>query len=141
MSHDMAPVNHFHLPDAGAPPPRSAATRTSASGSACGSSAPEEALLIEVTPPPNCDYWNFQLGNIWAESLDYGNHNVHVNNGGAQYKDDGSFRLVVAHEDPGVPNWIDTAGHHHGTMALRWVRTDAHPKPETQVVKLSDVKA
>jgi hypothetical protein len=101
--------------------------------------APDEALVIDAVPP-KCDYWNFQLGNIWAESLDYRHRNVHVNSGGATYRDDGSFRLVVAHEDPGVPNWIDTAGHHHGTMALRWVRTDAHPKPQSQVMKLADVK-
>ncbi len=50
--------------------------------------------------------------------------------GSAMYamRDDGSFQLVVAHEDPGHPNWINTAGHHHGTVALRWVRTDAHPE-------------
>jgi len=100
--------------------------------------APDEALVIDASPP-ECDYWNFQLGNMWAESLDYETHNVHVNSGSARYNDDGSFRLVVAHEDPGVPNWIDTAGHSHGTMALRWVRTNEHPKPETRVVKLDSL--
>jgi hypothetical protein len=55
-------------------------------------------------------------------------------------RDDGSFQLMVAHEDPGHPNWIDTAGHHHGTMALRWVRTDAHPEPQCRVVKLSELR-
>jgi hypothetical protein len=100
---------------------------------------PDEALVIEATPP-KCDYWNFQLANIWAESLDHHNRKVHVNSGSAVYRDDGSFRLVVANEDPGnVDNWIDTADHSHGVMALRWVRTDAHPKPSARVVKISDL--
>jgi hypothetical protein len=103
--------------------------------------APDQALVIDATPP-KCDYWNFQLGNIWAESLDHRTRRVHVNSGSAAYRDDGSFRLVVAHEDPGnVDNWIDTAGHHHGTMALRWVRTDHHPRPAVRVARLADLKA
>jgi hypothetical protein len=101
---------------------------------------PEETLVVEAMPP-KCDYWNFQLGNIWAESLDFRTRPVHVNSGSAVYRDDGSFRLVVAHEDPGVDNWIDTAGHHHGVMALRWVRTDAHPKPAVRVVPIAEVRA
>jgi hypothetical protein len=101
--------------------------------------APDEALVIECTPP-KCHYWNLQLGNIWAESLDFNFRKTHVNSGHAVYEKDGSFRLVVAHEDPGLPNWLDTAGHHHGTMGVRWVRAETHPKPECRVVKLSDLR-
>ena len=100
--------------------------------------APDEALVIEATPP-KCHYWNFQLGNIWAESLDYTFRQVHINNGSAKMREDGSFRLVVAHEDPGTDNWMDTAGHDHGTMCVRWVRADSHPEPMCRVVKLSDL--
>ncbi len=97
--------------------------------------APDEALVIEATPP-KCDYWNFQLGNIWAESLDYRFERVHINSGQATLRDDGSFQLVVAHEDPGHPNFISTAGHDHGTMCVRWVRAQSHPEPRCRVVKL-----
>ena len=55
-------------------------------------------------------------------------------------EDDGSVRLIVAHEDPGVGNWLDTAGHRRGTMCLRWIRASAHPHPTTRVVKLRDVR-
>ena len=44
---------------------------------------------------------------MWAESLDYRNRRVHVNGGGATVREDGSFRLVVAHEDPGMLIDID----------------------------------
>jgi len=44
-------------------------------------------------------------------------------------------RIVVAHADPGLPNWIDTAGHTSGTMRFRWVRAAEHPQPSCRVVK------
>lgn len=100
--------------------------------------APDEALVVEATPP-RCRYWNFQLGNVWAESLDARFERVHLNSGQAALEPDGSFRLVVAHRDPGHPNWISTAGHAHGTMGLRWVLADALPEPRTRVVKLSEL--
>ena len=98
----------------------------------------DEALVVDVTPPA-CDYWNFQLGNIWAESLDSRFQRVHINSGQAKTRDDGSFELVVAHRDPGHPNWISTAGHEHGTMGLRWVLADSHPEPRARVVKLDEL--
>jgi hypothetical protein len=134
---EKAPENHFHEPDlehhrqvGGDPNILFWLGRWNL--------GPDEALVIEAMPP-NCDYWNFQIGNIWAESLDYHFHRTHVNSGGAAYRDDGSFELVVAHRDPDHPNWIDTAGHARGTMGLRWVRADSHPAPKTRVVKLSEL--
>ena len=100
--------------------------------------APDEALVIEVTPP-RCEAWNFQLDNHWMESLDYRYHRIHVNKHTARYRDDGSVRIVVAHRDPGVENWIETAGHGQGTMCFRWIRADAHPEPRTRVVKVAEL--
>ncbi|MXY04430.1 MAG: DUF1214 domain-containing protein [Gammaproteobacteria bacterium] len=100
--------------------------------------AEDEALVIEVVPP-DCEYWNFQLNNYWMESLDYRYHRIHTNKHLARYEADGSIRLVVAHQDPGLANWIETAGHRSGTMCFRWVRAVAHPEPATRVVKLGDL--
>jgi len=102
--------------------------------------APDEALVVEATPPA-CDYWNFQLSNHWLESLDYRYWRIHVNKATAAYEPDGSVRIVVAHEDPGVPNWLQTAGHDRGSMCWRWVRAKAHPQPRTRVVKTADLRA
>jgi hypothetical protein len=132
-----APVNAFHLPDleqhrrVGGDPNVRIWLGLWALG-------PDEALVIDVVPP-DCDYWNFQLGNIWAESLDYRFRHVHVNSHGAVLRPDGSVRLVVSHVDPGVPNWIDTAGHERGTMCVRWVRAATHPEPRCRIVKRGDV--
>jgi len=100
--------------------------------------AGDEALVIEVKPPV-CDYWNFQLNNHWMESLDYRYHTIALNHAQVRAGADGSVRLVVAHTDPGVPNWIETAGHRRGTMCLRWVGAREHPAPTTGVVSLRDV--
>ena len=96
--------------------------------------APDEAMVIEATPP-ECEYWNFQLNNYWMESLDYRYHSVHYNKHTTCYRPDGSFRLIVAHRDPGLANWVDTAGHGNGTMGLRWAKADVHPQPSVRTVK------
>lgn len=101
---------------------------------------PEEALVIEATPP-ECESWNFQLDNWWMESLDYRFHKIHVNKHTAEYAGDGSVRIVVAHRDPGLPNWIDTTSHSRGTMCFRWIRAKEHPQPATRVVKFSDLSS
>lgn len=101
--------------------------------------AADEALLIEVTPP-ECEYWNFQLSNYWMESLDYRHHRIHTNKFLAEAAADGSIRLIVSHQDPGLPNWLETAGHSFGTMCFRWVRASEHPQPQTRLVKLKDIQ-
>lgn len=101
--------------------------------------APDEALVIEATPP-DCEHWNFQLNNYWMESLDYRYHPIHTNKHLAHYEADGSVRIIVAHRDPGLPNWISTTGHTSGTMCFRWIRAKAHPQPRTQVVKWDALK-
>ena len=100
--------------------------------------APDEALVIEAMPP-ECEHWNFQLNNYWMESLDYRYYPVHVNKHTAKYRADGSVRVVVAAEDKGFDNWIDTVGHTEGTMCWRWVRADENSEPQTRVVKLSEL--
>jgi hypothetical protein len=93
---------------------------------------PDEMLIVRATPP-RCPYWNFQLGNIWAECLDK-RRPISRNIATTTYRADGSFELVVAHDDPGHPNWIDTAGHRHGIMGMRWVLADEHPVARCEVV-------
>jgi hypothetical protein len=101
---------------------------------------PEDALVIE-TDIPDCESWNFQLDNHWMESLDYRYYKIHVNKHTAEYEPDGSVRIVVAHEDPGVPNWVNTVGHAQGTMCFRWIRAEEHPQPRTRIVKRSEIAA
>jgi hypothetical protein len=46
----------------------------------------------------------------------------------------------VSHTDPGVPNWIETAGHRMGTMCWRWIGADRHPTLNSRVAKLSELQ-
>lgn len=99
--------------------------------------AADEALVLDVVPP-DCEYWNFQLNNVWMESLDYRYHSVTVNKHTARTRADGSVRIVVAHRNRGFDNWMDTAGHARGTMGLRWVKAGHHPVPVARVLPLDE---
>jgi hypothetical protein len=100
---------------------------------------PDEALVIEGAVP-DCPFWNVQVDNYWWESLDYRYLPIHVGKGSAKLNSDGTVTIVVAAEDPGVGNYLDTAGHDSGTLLLRWVDAKTHPVPTCKVVKLSELK-
>lgn len=104
--------------------------------------AEDEALIITVKPP-ECDSWNFQLNNYWMESLDYRYFNICVSKGNAVYEKDGSLKVIVAHKNPGIGNWIDTCHHYEGTMCWRWYRLpeNAVPvQPQCEVVKFNELE-
>jgi len=98
----------------------------------------DEALLIEVAPPEAL-YWSVSLGNYWWETIDYANHQSSLNGHQAVVDGDGVFRAVVAGRDPGVANWLDTAGHRQGAMIFRWLRAADAPVPATRVVKVAEL--
>ncbi len=102
--------------------------------------APDEALVVEVEPPQGL-YWSYSLGNPWWETIDYGRHQSSLNGHQAVVDDDGVLRVVIAHRDPGIANWLDTAGHSEGPIILRCVRTDTAPVPTTRVVPITEVAA
>lgn len=99
---------------------------------------PDQALILEVTPPVGA-YWSLSAGNPWWETIHYGRHQSSLNGHQAVLDDDGVFRAVLCGTDPGVANWIDTAGHSNGPMILRCVRTETAPVPSTTLVALSDL--
>ena len=96
-----------------------------------------EALVVTV-PPVEAHFWNFQLNNIWEESLDYRFHKITVNSHNVRYEPDGSAVIVVAPADPGFGNWIDTAGHRHGTFGIRYNQAVEDLPPTCGVVRLDN---
>ena len=82
---------------------------------------PDQALLITISVS-DAPYLGFQLGSMWYISLDYINHQTSLNNTQAQADPDGKVRIVVADQNPGVTNWVETLGHRRGFLQFRWQR-------------------
>jgi hypothetical protein len=101
---------------------------------------PDEALVIELTDP-EADFWAFQLASSLWHTLDYANRITSLNQAQVQRDDDGKFRIVLAHRDPGVANWLDTTGLERGVLILRFCGAKAAKVPTTRVVKSDDVAA
>ncbi|MGD1256427.1 DUF1214 domain-containing protein [Mycobacterium seoulense] len=101
---------------------------------------PDEALIVEVKPPQGI-YWSFSIGNPWWETIHYGRHQSSLNAHQAVVDSDGQVRVVLCAADPGVANWLDTAGHSNGPIILRCVRTETAPTPTTRVVAYGNIDA
>ncbi|OBH10005.1 hypothetical protein A9X04_21245 [Mycobacterium sp. E3247] len=101
---------------------------------------PGEALIVEVEAPEGI-YWSYSIGNPWWETIHYGRHQSSLNAHQAAVDSDGLVRVVLSAEDPGVANWLDTAGHSNGPIILRCVRTTTAPTPATRVVPAADIRA
>jgi len=99
---------------------------------------PDEALILEVEPPEGV-YWSYSLGNPWWETIHYGRHQSSLNAHQAVVDSDGLVRVVLCGRDPGMANWLDTAGYSNGAMILRCVRTTTAPTPTTRVVTFDDI--
>ncbi len=96
--------------------------------------AEDEVLIVEV-PDPQSGYLGFQLTNFWwFESLEYTGRITSRNRQQAHISSDGLIRYVIAHRDPGVPNWLDTEEHAEGLMMLRWALVDSADAPRSRVV-------
>lgn len=95
-----------------------------------------EALVVDVVPPTDCPYWALQLLDRWFQS--YPDRRTNLNDRQVVREADGTVQLVIAAEDPGHPNWIDTSGHRVGTMFVRWLHTTDAALPECGVVPLAE---
>ena len=106
---------------------------------ACG---PDEAVILETEVPPG-PYWMYQLLSPFFEALDWSQRQVSINGHQAVLDDDGLFRAVIAHRDPGVPNWLDTVGHTAGLIGGRqqYFDVDTPPVvPDLRVVPFDQIR-
>ncbi|MCE2392487.1 MAG: hypothetical protein J4G09_13585 [Proteobacteria bacterium] len=54
---------------------------------------------------------------------------------------DGVYRLVIAHSDPDIPNWLATAGHREGIIFYRYHLAKTRPVPTARRVALEDLES
>jgi hypothetical protein len=101
----------------------------------------DEALLVETTVPAKCLYHSIILTNDLYETTDWYNNHSSLNDSQTRIDKDGVLRVVVSARDPGVPNWLDTAGYPTGVIQGRWAECDAQPIPSVRKLLLSDLPA
>jgi hypothetical protein len=102
---------------------------------------PGEALVVE-TDAPDARYWSFQLYQLgWFELVDLVERQSSLNHTQAMIDRDDRVRVVVAHDDPGVANWLDTGGRPAGLLTFRWFWSSADPAPAARVVPLGRLAA
>ncbi|MDD3799765.1 MAG: DUF1214 domain-containing protein [Novosphingobium sp.] len=106
----------------------------------------DEALVLEFTPP-ECEYWNFQICNMWQENLDtFEDGNGWVNNYRFNAEPDGRVRIVISERDPIASgaitgNWVNSFGHDKGQWGLRFVRTETTPPVKLWRLPLADLES
>jgi hypothetical protein len=93
----------------------------------CG---PGEAVLVEFEVPV-CHHFGVALANEYWECIEFATRQSSLNRSQSWIDGDGRFRGVIAHEDPGVPNWLDPAGLERGTLSVRFL--DAEHTPDVRV--------
>jgi hypothetical protein len=100
----------------------------------------DEALLLEAKVPEKYRYWSLILTNDIYETTDWYNNQSSLNDAQAVVDADGVLRIVVSREDPGVPNWLDTAGHARGLIQGRWTECDEEPIPSIRRLPIAALR-
>ncbi|MCY3950128.1 MAG: DUF1214 domain-containing protein [Acidimicrobiaceae bacterium] len=101
---------------------------------------PDEALMIRGRWP-ECRYANISLWNRHLQSLDYANRSISLNRAQMVADADGRFTAVIAHTDPGVPNWLDTEGRPFGIAFWRFMLPEGDIEtPQAELVPLADLR-
>jgi Protein of unknown function (DUF1214) len=102
--------------------------------------APDEALVI-TGRWPQCRFANVALWNRYLQTYDFAYRPAGRNRANTRLEADGSFRMVLAHDDPGVPNWIDTEGRGFGLVFWRFFMPEGDVEtPQAHVVKFADLQ-
>jgi hypothetical protein len=100
---------------------------------------PDQAL--EMTGRwPRCRSGHVCLWTRHQMTYDYVNRPVALNRANTRLEPDGSFRMVIAHRDPGVPNWLDTEGRPFGIVFWRFFLPEGEIEtPQARVVPVAEL--
>lgn len=101
------------------------------------------ALIVSVKPVA-CRYWSIATSDFrWLCTFDFRHRRNSLNGAQARLSSDGLIHLVLCSGDPGVPNWIDIAGHCDALLFGRWQGVAAAAPELTRValVPLPELRA
>lgn len=95
--------------------------------------APDEALIVEF--PAHEGLWMLTNGGAFMNSMDFLYRPVSHTPSRTAIDADGVVRLVLAHDDPGLHNWIDTQGFERGNLTYRHMLEGTPAPLSTRLVK------
>ncbi len=78
----------------------------------------DEAIVVTGTAP-DARYWSIQLLTRWMESGDWRHHRVFLTDRDVHLDTDGRFCVIVASEQPGDGDWLETTGVRSANVAMR----------------------
>jgi hypothetical protein len=122
------------------PPDEASGLKGQAYGMAPWRCRPDEAVVLELRPP-TCRMWGVSLCDRYWQSIDFADRSSSINSAQATLTDAGVFVGVVAHDDPGVANWLDPGGETEGTIAVRYLFPDGVPSVRYRTVPRADLEA
>jgi hypothetical protein len=107
--------------------------------------APGEAFVVDLNDG-GAEYFTVPLSNIWGTTLDICDRTGSLNKAQSVPNDDGTYTYVIAPDDPGVANWIDSDGLREGILTLRMAEFgEAGPREDLgargRVVQLDRLEA
>lgn len=100
---------------------------------------PDEALVAEMNMHDG--FWIFGMGGAFAGSMDFLHRPVSYTPARTRVDADGVVRLVIAHDDPGVHNWLDTQGFSDGNLTYRNLLTQNPAAFRTRLVRRAELMA
>jgi hypothetical protein len=103
---------------------------------------PGQALVIDGRWPEDCRSANVCLWNRHMQTFDYLNRQVTLNRRQTKLEADGTFRIAIAHEDPGMPNWLDTEGRAFGLVFFRFMLPEGEIEtPRAKLVPIDSLRS
>jgi hypothetical protein len=87
----------------------------------------DDDAYVFTVQPGDAPYRNIVLQDYWFRTIDYWERQSCLNLGQSRPNPDGSITYVVAHEDPGVANWLDPVGYRELLVVNRWQNMPGSP--------------
>jgi uncharacterized protein (DUF779 family) len=93
----------------------------------------DEALIAEMDMHDG--FWIFGMGGVFGGSMDFLYRPVSYTPARTAVDADNVVRLVIAHDDPGIANWLDTQGFSNGNLTYRNLMSQNPATFRTRLVK------